>query len=126
VKISAKVKAQIKKKNVYLYKRYLLFLFVILEFGWKRIVVRTTVMFLVMGIAELFPNFGPVLSFIGASTVTMMSFILPSAFYLILQEKHLVSLHQKVFHFEIIVIALIAGCAGIYSSVQGFSNPFKA
>eukprot|EP00111_Clytia_hemisphaerica_P022789 TCONS_00067086-protein len=96
------------------------------KFGWRRILCRSGIMLLVMGLAELFPNFGPVLSFIGASTVTMMSFILPAIFYLSLQHSELVPLHQKVFHYEIILISLIFGCAGIYSSVQGFSNPFKA
>ena len=87
--------------------------------------IRSIVGLLVIGIAELFPSFGPILSFIGASTVTMMSFILPAVFYLRLQDPKLVPLHQKVFHFEIILIALVFGCTGIYSSVQGFKNPFK-
>ena len=85
--------------------------------------IRSLIGLLVIGIAELFPNFGPILSFIGASTVTMMSFILPAIFYLKLQENHLIPFHQRVFHFEIVVVAVMFGGAGIYASVQGFKNP---
>lgn len=101
---------------------FLFFLF-FLEFGIKRVIIRSLIGLLAIGIAELFPSFGPILSFIGASTVTMMSFILPALFYLKLQESHLVPLHQKVFHFEIVAVAVMFGCAGIYASVQGFKNP---
>ena len=85
--------------------------------------IRSLIGLLVIGIAELFPNFGPILSFIGASTVTMMSFILPAIFFLKLQENHLIPFHQRVFHFEIVVVAVMFGGAGIYASVQGFKNP---
>jgi len=89
------------------------------------VLIRSLAGLLVIGIAELFPSFGPILSFIGASTVTMMSFLLPAIFYLRLQDPCRVPLYQKVFHVEIILIAFVLGCAGIYSSILGFKNPFK-
>ena len=99
--------------------------FFFLEFGLKRILLRSAIGILVIGLAELFPNFGPILSLIGASTVTMLSFILPAIFYLKLEEKHLIPLHQYVFHIEIILIAFVVGCCGTYSAILGLSNPFK-
>lgn len=93
------------------------------EFGWKRITLRTTLVLVIIGIAEAIPNFGPILSLIGGSTVTMMAFILPCWFYLKLKDH--VPFFVKVLHVEIMLIAVVCGAAATYSAGSHFKNPFK-
>ncbi len=54
------------------------------DFSLKRVFIRTTVLLSVLFVAQSIPNFGPILSFIGGSTVTLSSFILPCIFYFLL------------------------------------------
>lgn len=54
------------------------------EFGPKRFFYRGTVLIFVLFVAQSIPNFGPILSFIGGSTVSLTSFILPCLFYFML------------------------------------------
>eukprot|EP00111_Clytia_hemisphaerica_P021375 TCONS_00062924-protein len=95
------------------------------KFGIKRILVRSINGVLMIGLAELFPNFGPILSLIGGSTLTCLCYIFPAMFYLQIEEKHLIPLHKKVLLIEIVFIALGCGAASTYSSILGFENPFK-
>uniref|UniRef100_A0AC34FE69 Amino acid transporter transmembrane domain-containing protein n=1 Tax=Panagrolaimus sp. ES5 TaxID=591445 RepID=A0AC34FE69_9BILA len=53
-----------------------------LEFGYKRVLVRTTTMAAVVFIAESVPKFGPVLELVGGSTLTLTSLIFPTLFYI--------------------------------------------
>ena len=55
-----------------------------LEFGWKRVAVRSGVLFVVVFVAESVPNFGPLLNLVGGSAVTLSSVIFPSIFFLYL------------------------------------------
>ena len=86
--------------------------------------MRTAIVLFIIAVAEALPNFGPILSFIGGSTVTMMAFILPCIFYLRL--KAIVALHIKVLHAEIILLALVFGTAATYTAVTHLQNPFKS
>ena len=95
-----------------------------LVFGWKRILLRTSIVAIIIGAAEAVPNFFPIMAFIGGSTVTMMAFVLPAWFYLRLENN--VPFHTKVLHVEIIIVALVSGGAATYSAATHFSNPFKA
>lgn len=54
------------------------------EFGPKRVFYRSSVLLCVLFVAQSIPNFGPILSFIGGSTVSLTSFILPCLFYFLL------------------------------------------
>jgi len=51
------------------------------EFTWKRVVTRTACTLLALLVGELVPHFGPILSLIGGSTTTLLSFVFPCAFY---------------------------------------------
>ena len=57
------------------------------EFSVQRVVVRISVLAGVLFIAQSLPNFGPILSFIGGSTVSLSSFILPCVFYFLLSRS---------------------------------------
>ena len=95
-----------------------------LEFGWRRIGLRTAIVACIIGLAETFPNFSPILSLIGGSTITMMAFILPCIIYIKL--KSFVALYIKVAHAEIIFVSLVFGSAAIYFAAKNLENPFKS
>lgn len=59
----------------------------LLGFGIKRIIIRSSVLVGVLFVAQSIPNFGPILSFIGGSTVSLSSFILPCIFYVLICRK---------------------------------------
>jgi vesicular inhibitory amino acid transporter len=92
-------------------------------FGIKRCLLRTVLMMLVLGIAELIPNFGPILSLIGGSTVTLLTFVFPCWFYLKIQKN--IPLHTKAILFELIFIGIIGGIASTYSAIDGIRKAFK-
>ena len=52
------------------------------HFNWKRCVFRTSSVLLLLFIAESIPSFGAILNLIGASTVTLLTFIFPPLFYI--------------------------------------------
>lgn len=54
------------------------------KFGIKRVLIRVAILLAVLFVAQSIPNFGPILSFIGGSTVSLSSFILPCIFYFLL------------------------------------------
>ena len=56
-------------------------------FGMGRVVVRTLIVLLVLFTAETIPHFGAILSLVGGSTVTFLTFVFPSLFYLKLVMK---------------------------------------
>ena len=53
----------------------------------KRIILRGSVLLAVLFVAQSIPNFGPILSFIGGSTISLSSFILPCVFYWLLCKQ---------------------------------------
>ena len=58
-----------------------------IEFGWKRVALRTGLVALALFIAESVPSFGRILDLVGGSTVSMMTFILPPIFYMKLADS---------------------------------------
>lgn len=51
-------------------------------FTWKRCVARSIIVVSVIFVAESVPHFGAILSLVGGSTTTLLSYILPCLFYL--------------------------------------------
>ena len=51
------------------------------HFSWQRAVLRSVIVLVLALIAETIPHFGPILSFIGGSTVSILGFILPVICY---------------------------------------------
>lgn len=51
------------------------------HFCWQRALLRSVVVLFLAFMAETIPNFGPILSFIGSSTVSILGFILPVVCY---------------------------------------------
>ena len=52
------------------------------DFNWKRCLFRTLTVFFLLFIAETVPSFGSILGLIGASSVTLLTFIFPPLFYM--------------------------------------------
>ncbi|XP_064594698.1 uncharacterized protein LOC135461499 [Liolophura sinensis] len=99
------------------------------KFNWKRCVVRTAMMALVVFVAETIPRFGGILALVGGSTTTLLAYVLPSLFYLKLcsmkgdwEEVH-VPLHMKVMNYEILMVGVVAGIASTYSAITDLSAP---
>jgi vesicular inhibitory amino acid transporter len=57
------------------------------SFSAKRAILRGCVLLGVLFVAQSVPNFGPILSFIGGSTISLSSFILPCVFYYLLCKQ---------------------------------------
>ncbi|MCL4140960.1 UNVERIFIED_CONTAM: hypothetical protein GTU68_032613 [Idotea baltica] len=51
-------------------------------FGWKRVLLRSSVIFFELMVAFAIPNFGLILNLIGGSTMSCLSFILPPLMYM--------------------------------------------
>ena len=52
------------------------------HFNWKRCLFRTFSVFFLLFLAETVPKFGSILNLIGASTVTLLTFVFPPLFYM--------------------------------------------
>ncbi|VDM70118.1 unnamed protein product [Strongylus vulgaris] len=57
------------------------------NFGWQRFFVRSILFWSLIFVALSVPNFGPLLDLIGASTMSLMTLIMPSIFYLYLNAS---------------------------------------
>ena len=56
------------------------------DFNWKRCVFRSLSVLSLLFIAESVPSFGAILDLVGASTVTLLTFVFPPYFYIKLVE----------------------------------------
>ena len=52
------------------------------DFNWKRCVFRSLSVLTLLFIAESVPSFGAILDLVGASTVTLLTFVFPPFFYI--------------------------------------------
>uniref|UniRef100_H2Z6U2 Amino acid transporter transmembrane domain-containing protein n=1 Tax=Ciona savignyi TaxID=51511 RepID=H2Z6U2_CIOSA len=119
------------------------------EFGWKRVLVRTSITLVVIFTAESCPRFGHILALVGGSAVTLNTFVFPSIFFWrltrlhgkewdnagfrtpVLREHHSCVLHgwkkmpKRVipFHVTIITIGVIGGISATYSAIRGITDP---
>lgn len=93
-------------------------------FNWKRCLLRTLIVVIMIAIGESIPQFGKILSLIGGSTITLLTFVFPPYFYMKLCAKisddwelRHIPLHEKIYMWELIFIGLIGGCASTYSAI---------
>ena len=54
-----------------------------IAFNWKRCLFRTCSMIVILLIGQSLPSFGAILSLIGGSTVTIITFVLPPILYIL-------------------------------------------
>lgn len=92
-------------------------------FSVKRCLLRTAIMCFILGIGELIPKFGPILSLIGGSTITALTFVFPCLFYLRIERN--IPLHIKVFLYELIAVGIFGGVASTYSAINDIRKEFS-
>ncbi|KAK4877503.1 hypothetical protein RN001_010009 [Aquatica leii] len=91
---------------------------------WKRCLLRTIIVFIMVFVGESIPAFGKILSLVGGSTITLLTFVFPPYFYMKLcsqknanwPERHL-PLYYKMYLWELIIIGIIGGSAATYNAV---------
>ena len=59
-----------------------------LEFGWRRVLLRSGIVGCLLLIALSVPNFDVILQLIGSTTITLLNLVFPSIFYLLLNRKY--------------------------------------
>lgn len=89
------------------------------DFNWKRCVFRTLSVGVLLFIAETIPSFGAILDLVGASTVTLLTFVFPPYFYMKLVDSSLqrkdwvqrtLPMWERVYCWVLIVIGVAGGC----------------
>lgn len=102
------------------------------SFNWKRVALRTFSTFVLLFIAESVPSFGSILDLVGASTVTLLTFVFPPFFYMKLADASLtrkdwvpriIPKWERVYCWLLIVLGIAGGCL---ATVQALLNIFSA
>jgi len=97
------------------------------DFNWKRCVFRTLSVFFLLFIAETVPSFGSILDLVGASTVTLLTFIFPPYFYMRLSDASIgrkewvqrkLPMWERIYCWVLIVIGIAGGCCATYTAVR--------
>ena len=109
-------------------------------FGVKRALFRSACMTGLLVIALSLPNFGAILDLIGATTITLLNFVFPPIFFLLLTNKYnslvdtsdcvsnegspplvtmgQVSLPVKVYCWHLVIVCSTGGVIAFVSSIQ--------
>ncbi|KAJ8924571.1 hypothetical protein NQ315_000720 [Exocentrus adspersus] len=97
-------------------------------FNWKRCAIRTAIVLLMILVGESIPQFGKVLSLVGGSTITLLTFVFPPLFYMKLYpdcERRHIPLYERVYMWELIIIGIVGGCASTFSAINDiFTDSF--
>lgn len=91
-------------------------------FNLKRCISRTAVTLIAMFIGLTVPKFGKLLNLVGASAVTLQSFVLPCTFYYLLHRDSL-GRTTKVLLITIIVVAIGVAISSSTSAVFDLFDP---
>merc|ERR1712013_344454 len=104
------------------------------EFNWKRCVFRSLSVACLLFIAETVPSFGAILDLIGASTVTLLTFIFPPYFYMRLADASLdkkewldrkLPLWERIYCWVLIIIGLAGGVCATVIAVRNIVGGFS-
>nr|XP_023011561.1 amino acid transporter AVT1A-like [Leptinotarsa decemlineata] len=95
------------------------------NFSLKRCFWRSMIMAMVILVGETVPQFGKILSLIGGSTITLLTFVFPPYFYMKLSDmesqdwpRRIIPLYERVYIWELIAIGVIGGGACTFSAVN--------
>ncbi|KAG1692970.1 Amino acid transporter AVT1C [Nymphon striatum] len=98
------------------------------KFCWQRVLIRSSIVLSIIFVAESVPNFGNILNIIGASSVTLLSFVFPSVFYFKLVSmnappgevwpKWVIPWYEKAFILFLITFTVAGGLSSTYLSVK--------
>ncbi|XP_037087053.1 amino acid transporter AVT1B-like [Pollicipes pollicipes] len=101
------------------------------EFGVRRVLFRTAMMAVNVLIGETVPSFSKVLNLIGASALTLMTFVMPPILYLRLAsntdggkwKRIEVPVWEKILLVEIVLVATGCGIISTYSAIADILDP---
>lgn len=97
------------------------------SFNWKRCAFRSLSVLCLLFIAETVPSFGAILDLVGASTVTLLTFVFPPFFYMRLCDASLnhatwperkIPLWERSYCWVLIVVGLAGGCLATYMALN--------
>lgn len=93
-------------------------------YHWKRCLLRSLIIMGMILVGEIIPKFGKILSLVGGSTITLLTFVFPPLFYMRLCSmknplwpERKIPLHIKVYLWELIIIGVVGGTASTYSAI---------
>jgi len=105
------------------------------DFNWKRCVFRSFSVICLLFIAETVPSFSSILDLVGASTVTLLTFVFPPLFYMRLADASIgrkewvqrrLPIWERVYCWVLIMIGIAGGvCATIIACVNIFFSGFS-
>jgi len=96
------------------------------DFNWKRCVFRSFSVIILLYIAESIPSFGSILELVGASTVTLLTFVFPPLFYMKLADASIgrkewvqrkLPTWERIYCWVLIIIGIAGGCCATYTAV---------
>ncbi|GFT56596.1 amino acid transporter AVT1E [Nephila pilipes] len=94
-------------------------------FGWKRVVLRSSIMIFILFICLSIPDFGKVMTLIGGSSITLTTTVFPCLFYYRLTSqksrswpKKYVPYYEKFYLIIIIISGVVGGAVGTYAAVR--------
>lgn len=100
------------------------------DYHWKRCLLRTIMVLIMVFVGETIPQFSYILSLVGGSTITLVTFVLPPYFYMklcgqksVLWSERKIPLFEKIYMWELILIGLAGGSASTYSAIKAIFGP---
>ncbi|EEB10155.1 vacuolar amino acid transporter, putative [Pediculus humanus corporis] len=101
-----------------------------MDFGIKRCLIRSGIMLTMVFVGETIPRFRKILALVGGSTITLLTFVFPALFYMLLCRQHKlewpersIPLHIRLYLWELIIIGVIGGTASSYSAILSIFSP---
>ena len=98
------------------------------QFGVKRCGYRTLAMAILLSVSQSIPSFGSILDLVGATSVTMLTFVCPPYFYMRLCDsssqnpqwtQRKIPKWERIYCWFLILISLLGGAAATYISIKG-------
>jgi len=97
------------------------------DFNWKRCLFRSLSVAVLLFIAETVPSFGSILDLVGASTVTLLTFVFPPYFYMRLADASIskkewvqrkLPLWERIYCWALILIGIAGGACATVTAVR--------
>ncbi|XP_023326958.1 amino acid transporter ANT1 isoform X2 [Eurytemora carolleeae] len=97
------------------------------DFNWKRCVFRSISVLILLFVAESVPSFGAILNLVGASTVTLLTFVFPPFFYMKIADATIgvkgvperrIPVWERVYCWGLIVIGILGGACATYNAMS--------
>jgi len=97
------------------------------NFNWKRCAFRTFSVLCLLFIAESVPSFGSILDLVGASTVTLLTFVFPPFFYMRLSDASIghatwperkMAVWERIYCWVLIALGIAGGVLATYMALN--------